>query len=366
MEDIFLKFHQICCCSIEVLSGVFNGVQESAGIYFLCDEKAIGAPKNQVWKLQGKDRYIFNNGSQNGWRIGDKESLNLGDFYYKSGLDTLSWIEEMEWTNSKGTSIIVKCTDTENQKIFRKLLNFQGHFHNDKNLNALHFAAMIGELMIVKTIFEENPTLVLTKDSCGRTPLHFASQNSHWLICLFLIEFGSEKNPANKNGWTPLHYAAKSGQFSVCKLILENVSDKNPKCLAGQTPLHLAAKNGHFRISQLILENIEDKNPKTLYGETPLHFAAKSGHLKICQLLISILERKNPKNEFGETPLHFAAQNGHVSVCQLLIENIGNKNPKAYYCFGKTPLNMAVENGHTDVVNLLLSEVKADTPCNIL
>ena len=85
MEELFSKFHQICG-SIEVKSGVFNGNQESVGTYFLCDEIAVGAPKNPVWKLQGKDRYIFNNGSSNGWRIGDNESLTLGlgDFYYKS------------------------------------------------------------------------------------------------------------------------------------------------------------------------------------------------------------------------------------------------------------------------------------------
>ena len=85
MEELFSKFHQICG-SIEVKSGVFNGNQESVGTYFLCDEIAVGAPKNPVWKLHGKDRYIFNNGSSNGWRIGDNESLTLGlgDFYYKS------------------------------------------------------------------------------------------------------------------------------------------------------------------------------------------------------------------------------------------------------------------------------------------
>ena len=85
MEELFSKFHQICG-SIEVKSGVFNGKQESVGTYFLCDEIAVGAPKNPVWKLHGKDRYIFNNGSSNGWRIGDNESLTLGlgDFYYKS------------------------------------------------------------------------------------------------------------------------------------------------------------------------------------------------------------------------------------------------------------------------------------------
>ena len=77
--------------------------------------------------------------------------------------------------------------------------NFQEYFHNDKGLNALHFAAMIGEHELVKILFEKDMALN-TKDLYGRTPLNFAAQNGHWLICLYLIEYGEEKNPSNENG----------------------------------------------------------------------------------------------------------------------------------------------------------------------
>ena len=82
---------------------------------------------------------------------------------------------------------------------FEKLSNFQEYFHNDKGLNALHFAAMIGEHELVKILFEKDMALN-TKDSYGRTPLNFAAQNCHWLICLYLIEYVDEKNPSNENG----------------------------------------------------------------------------------------------------------------------------------------------------------------------
>jgi hypothetical protein len=39
------------------------------------DEVATEAPNNPVWKQAGKDRYIFNDGSPAGWRIGDKEKI---------------------------------------------------------------------------------------------------------------------------------------------------------------------------------------------------------------------------------------------------------------------------------------------------
>ena len=55
-----------------------------AGTYFISDEKAASAPKNAVWKLDGNDRFIFNPGTENGWRIGDKDDLATNNYWYKS------------------------------------------------------------------------------------------------------------------------------------------------------------------------------------------------------------------------------------------------------------------------------------------
>ena len=95
--------------------------------------------------------------------------------------------------------LLINLFTFSDRNTFEKLSNFQEYFHNDKGLNALHFAAMIGEHELVKILFEKDMALN-TKDSYGRTPLNFAAQNGHWLICLYLIEYGEEKNPSNENG----------------------------------------------------------------------------------------------------------------------------------------------------------------------
>ena len=56
----------------------------TAGIYLKTNESAEAAPNNPVWKHERRNRYIFNTGSSAGWRIGKKDHLSSGKFYYKS------------------------------------------------------------------------------------------------------------------------------------------------------------------------------------------------------------------------------------------------------------------------------------------
>ena len=54
------------------------------GLYVKSDEIVPAAPNNSVWKHPDDDKYVFNNGSAEGWRIGKKSHLSTTqDFYYK-------------------------------------------------------------------------------------------------------------------------------------------------------------------------------------------------------------------------------------------------------------------------------------------
>ena len=50
----------------------------------ISDEVATKAPNDPVWKLEGEDIYVFNTGSDEGWRIGDKVSLSDGSYFFTS------------------------------------------------------------------------------------------------------------------------------------------------------------------------------------------------------------------------------------------------------------------------------------------
>ena len=59
---------------------MYGDDSEANGTYFKFDEST----DNQVWELPGKNRIIFNTGSDIGWRIGTKESLADESFLFKS------------------------------------------------------------------------------------------------------------------------------------------------------------------------------------------------------------------------------------------------------------------------------------------
>ena len=58
------------------------------GIYLPWNERTSEKSNDPVWKIQLGDRFIFNTGSKNGYRIGSKSSLTSGS-YYCQGKDIL-------------------------------------------------------------------------------------------------------------------------------------------------------------------------------------------------------------------------------------------------------------------------------------
>ena len=67
---------------------VSGNIPYFTGTYTISDEVIRRAPNNPVWKKGGKDAYIFNNGSEEGWIIGNKENFEDPDgaYYFKCKL----------------------------------------------------------------------------------------------------------------------------------------------------------------------------------------------------------------------------------------------------------------------------------------
>ena len=55
------------------------------GTYYVCDEKSSGASEEPVYKHQERDSYIFYDPDE-GWKIGDQDSMTTYDYWYKSKL----------------------------------------------------------------------------------------------------------------------------------------------------------------------------------------------------------------------------------------------------------------------------------------
>ena len=73
----------------------------------LANERPSAKPNSPVWKTPQGDRFIFNTGSKEGWRIGSKTSLATGSSYCKGKIilivsplqyliiENISWLEAL-------------------------------------------------------------------------------------------------------------------------------------------------------------------------------------------------------------------------------------------------------------------------------
>ena len=68
----------------DIVFEVSGDHENLVGTYVISDEVANKAPNCPVWKLEREEIYVFNDGSNEGWRIGDKDSLTDGSFFFKS------------------------------------------------------------------------------------------------------------------------------------------------------------------------------------------------------------------------------------------------------------------------------------------
>ena len=92
------------CEAIQVTGEASNS---NVGLYILANERASAKPNSPVWKTPQGDRFIFNTGSKEGWRIGSETSLATGSSYCKGKIilivsplqyliiENMSWLEAL-------------------------------------------------------------------------------------------------------------------------------------------------------------------------------------------------------------------------------------------------------------------------------
>jgi len=232
-------------------------------------------------------------------------------------------------------------------------------------LDNIHDAAAVGALEAVKLLLGQNPDLVMSKDSEGKTPLHYAVLNGHKDVVELLLNYKADINVKDKDGYTPLYEAAKGGHKEVAELLLTKKADVNAKDNKGYSPLHEAVVADDKSVVELLLLNKADVNAiDTNNRQTPLHLAAWNGRKNVAQLLLAHNADMNAKNQYGETPLDMAlslaAPGGrHLDVAELLLPS--KVDIDTVIASGKTRLMIAAENGDNDLVDLLVTHMANKT-----
>jgi ankyrin repeat protein len=259
---------------------------------------------------------------------------------------------------------------------------------------SIHVAAHCGILAKVKSLIEEGCD-INTKDSSGKTPLHYAVEGEQKDVVEFLITNGADINMQPRRRETPLHIAAIRGHREIAELLIaNNAVIKKRQSLLGRflstgtdtSDIHLAACSGDIARLKHFVEEESDVNVKDRSGWTPLFWAASMGRKEAVELFISsgadihtkvggsmtLLHRAAEADKpgivelliskgldvdaaawGGLTPLHIAARSGNRKVAEILINNGADINSRN--SDGQTPLHLSAYKGYKDIAQLLIS-----------
>lgn len=150
-----------------------------------------------------------------------------------------------------GTPLVVAAARLKAWQSVRALAELRGtdlDATSADGVNALMFAALHGELPVVKT----------------------------------LVARGAE---VNKTGWTPLHWAAANGHAEVVRYLLERHAYLDAESPNQTTPLMMAARQLHPTTVRLLIDEGADPTPRNQSGHTAADYARLAGDPKLAELL---------------------------------------------------------------------------------
>ncbi|MDH4241145.1 MAG: ankyrin repeat domain-containing protein [Phycisphaerae bacterium] len=192
-----------------------------------------------------------------------------------------------------------------------------------------------GDLDYTKTILEENPKFVNSKDESGDTPLILAARMGNKDLCEALIANGADLQAQGQYG-TALHEAAIGKHKDIVELLINNGANLEAKGENG-TALHEAAIGNHKDIVELLINKGANVNAKDNSGNTPLFYASTFGQdckrnnkndWDIARSLLSNGAEVNMKPGSGDTPLHSAALYAPEEIVRLFLDNGADVNVK--------------------------------------
>lgn len=187
-----------------------------------------------------------------------------------------------------------------------------------------------------------------TRDRDMRIPLHYAIENQNVRIVKLLLEYGSNVNITDRNGYNSLHLAVKSRNYSICEYIIDKIADVNSRYKTGESALHIACNLQLVDIVKLLIKYNIDTNIKDYDNEiTPLHYAVLLKNIEICVLLLKTNIYINTQDVYGNTPLHYAVMEDYFEIFTLLTSHSNS-------------INYNLWNIEGDIIGHLILKTKSD------
>jgi len=155
-----------------------------------------------------------------------------------------------------GTPLIVLAAHDQSWRVLLALTDMRSvrlDATDAKGTNALMYAALHGEMSIVRRLIEREAQVNKT----GWTPLHFAASNGHDEVVSVLLEHHAYIDAESPNRTTPLMMAARMKHPSTVRLLLQEGADPTPVNQSGMSAADYARNSGDQALSASLAEAAE-------------------------------------------------------------------------------------------------------------
>ena len=225
--------------------------------------------------------------------------------------------------------------------------------HGKLKRTRLHWACEKGLLPRVIELLEWKSDIEAA-DEEGWAPLHFASSWGHLEVVRELVRRGAKVGAKNKNSSTPLHSASFHGLVEVARLLLDSGADIEAKGGGiGGTPLYTASQAGKLEVVQLLVARGAVVDARTVSGSTPLTMASEKGYTPVVRALLAAGADVRARNNQYRTALHWASLYGRTEALRELLKS-HDAELNAQDAFGNSPLMDTCAKGHLMAATALI------------
>lgn len=150
-----------------------------------------------------------------------------------------------------GTPLLVQAARLKAWQSVRALAELKGtelDATNREGANALMFAALHGELVVVRDLVGRGAEVNKT----GWTPLHWAAANGHADVVRFLLEHHAYIDAESPNETTPLMMAARQSQPTTVRLLIDEGADPTVRNQSGFTAAEYARAAGDPKLADFL------------------------------------------------------------------------------------------------------------------
>jgi len=210
-------------------------------------------------------------------------------------------------------------------------------------------------------------------DSEGRTPLHYAAENSDSFLTAFFVTLGAKPDALDNKQRTPLSISAEKLDAKTAGILVEKGANIHQSMDGGNSPARVAVKeNGEFLAAILTPASLASVDST---GKTILHLASEAGSAEAVNTILKAGANHAIKDKNGKTALDFAlertdSKNHAETAVQLILAGAVSEKPLYTYFApaakssnynirsvdGMTPLHYIAREGYIGYLTFVLEK----------